>query len=122
MPSNVPASVWRITSGQGELGTTSGNLVTLSGDQLVTLDDYDLVVLGGTVIPTPATEWDIVEEVPDTAWRTQDGMSEFSNGGVYDIADPSGDLLVDPSGDQIVDTGVNQFTTPATEWEENNSV
>ncbi len=60
--------------------------------------------------------------VPATQWQPTDGLSDFDNGGVYGIDDPSGDLLVDPSGVFIVDTGVIQTYIPATEWAEDDSI
>lgn len=122
MSVNVPETVWRVTSGNGELATGQESLTTLSGDQLTTLGGLSLVSLEGTYTSTPATEWDIVDDIPVSIWRPTDGNSEFSSEGISDIVDASGDSLVDPSGDQIVDTGVVETNIQATDWEENDSV
>jgi hypothetical protein len=54
--------------------------------------------------------------VPQTAWQPTDGLSDYDSGGVFNIADPSGNLLVDPSGSFIVDTGVIVTMIPNTTW------
>lgn len=61
-------------------------------------------------------------DVPVTIWQTTEGLTEFSNGGVFNIVDPSSVFLVDPSGVFIVDTGVIATLIPATEWAENDGV
>lgn len=60
--------------------------------------------------------------VPATTWQATDGLTEFSNGSIFNIADPSGDTLVDPSGVFIVDTGVIANLIPSTAWAENDAV
>ena len=122
MSVNVPTNQWRRTSGNGELGETSGNLTTLSGNQLVTLSGNDLVVLFGSYEPVPATEWANSDPAPATEWRPTDGLSEFESGDPSDIVDPLGNNLVDTLGNQIVDTGVTETMIPATEWEEDDSL
>lgn len=57
-----------------------------------------------------------------TVWQPTTGNGEFTLGGVFNIADPSGNLLVDPSGTQIVDTGVIFSQIPDTIWTENNGL
>lgn len=57
-----------------------------------------------------------------TVWQPTTGNGEFTLGGVFSIADPSGNLLVDPSGTQIVDTGVIFSQIPDTIWTENNGL
>ncbi len=61
-------------------------------------------------------------DVPVTIWQPTDGLSEFSDGGVYYIDDPSDVLLVDPSAVYIVDTGVVQTFIPSTTWSEDDSL
>lgn len=61
-------------------------------------------------------------DVPQTVWRNTDGLTEYSNGGVYNIDDPSDVYLVDPSGVFIVDTGVVASLIPASVWAEDDSV
>lgn len=60
--------------------------------------------------------------VPVTTWQDPQGLSEFSNTGVYNIDDASGVFLVDPSGVFIVDTGVTQTLIPSTVWEQDDSI
>lgn len=60
--------------------------------------------------------------VPRTIWQPTNGLSELSNGGVYNIVDTVVNFLVDPSGVFIVDTGVINTLIPATEWAEDDSV
>lgn len=62
------------------------------------------------------------KNVPVTVWRDTSGLSEFSNGGVFNIDDNLSQLLIDPSGVFIVDTGVISTPIPQTEWEEDNSI
>lgn len=59
---------------------------------------------------------------PETIWQPTTGNGEYSIGGVYNIADPSGNLLADPSGVEIVDTGVIFTQIPDTIWIEDNSL
>jgi hypothetical protein len=122
MSVDVPTSIWRRTSGNGELGETSDNLVTLSSLQIVTLAGSDLVVLAGSYTPVPATEWVADDPVPVSIWQPTCTEDEFTDGDVYDIADSSGDLLVDTTGDSIVDTGVVQTPLAATDWAEDDSI
>lgn len=122
MSVGVPVTEWRRTSGNGELGTTSDNIVTLSGLQIVTLAGADLVILAGSYTPVPGTVWDVLEPTPVTEWRPTIGNDEFGSDGVSDIADPSGNLLVDTAGNQVVDTGVTDTALAATEWIEDDSV
>jgi len=60
--------------------------------------------------------------VPVTNWRNADGLGEYSNTGAEDIVDTTGASLVDTQGVQIVDTGVTFTMTPATIWEEDDSL
>lgn len=121
MSVGVPVTDWRATSGNGELDTASGNLITLSGLQLVTLSGSDLVLLGGSFVPVPANIWGTVETIPASIWQPTGNNDEFSSGGVYDIADPAGVLLVDTAGVQVVDTGVINTPLDASIWEEDDS-
>lgn len=122
MSVNVPDTIWRRTSGNGELATDSGFLTTLSGNQITTLSGNDLIILGGSYTPVPASVWAKVGTTPASEWRPPDGLSEFSSEGASDIVDSSADNLVDPSGDQIVDTGVIETDIPASVWEEDDSL
>lgn len=122
MSVDVPVSTWRRTSGNGELATTSGNLVTLSGSQLITLSGLNLVILGGSYTAVPATAWATVETAPVSLWRPTDGHSDFSNDGVAFIVDPSRNFLVDTIRNNIVDTGVVESEIPATDWIEDDSL
>ena len=55
---DLPATVWRPTNGNAELGNGgTANLTTLSGDNLVTLAGDQLITLDGTETVLPATEW-----------------------------------------------------------------
>lgn len=122
MSVNVPVTDWRRTSGNGELGTTSDNIITLSGSQIVTLAGNDLVVLAGSYTPVPGTIWENIEPIPATLWRPTDGLSDFDNEGVSDIVDTTGEDLVDTTGEQIVDTGVLGTEIPATDWVQDDSI
>lgn len=123
MSVDVPVSIWRKTDGRGELGSGGEqNLETLSLINLVTLSGVQLVTLEGIVTEEPATEWTADDLPPDTQWRPQDGLSEFSNTGVNNIVDNLGVFLVDPSGVFIVDTGVSETLIPGTEWTEDDSL
>ena len=121
MSKNVPASVWRRTSGNGELATASGDLVTLSGLNLVTLSGEQLVILGGSYTPIPATVWATVETKPASVWRKTSGLNENTYDGPNDIADPQGNLLVDTVGNNVVDTGIDMNIIPDTVWTEDDS-
>lgn len=59
------------------------------------------------------------QDVPVTVWQPTSGNGEYSFLGVYNIDDPSGNLLVDPSAVQIVDTGVIFTQIPSSIWAEN---
>lgn len=58
---------------------------------------------------------------PVSVWRDTQGLSEYSNSGVYNIVDTTATFLVDPSGVFIVDTGVLATIIPSTIWSENES-
>lgn len=60
--------------------------------------------------------------VPVTTWRDTNGLTEYSNGGIFNIDDNLSQLLIDPSGTFIVDTGVLANLIPASVWEEDNSI
>lgn len=122
MPVNVPVSEWRRTSGNGELGTTSGNVTTLNGLQIITLAGADLVISEGSYTAVPATEWAVVDSVSATEWRPTDGLSDFSDEGASDIVDTTGEHLVDTTSIQIVDTGVLETEIPATDWIQDDSI
>lgn len=58
MSTNVPATIWQPSPGNGEMGQGGDeNLATLSGLQLVTLSGNSLVTLLSTFTPTPSTVW-----------------------------------------------------------------
>lgn len=63
-----------------------------------------------------------MENTPVTIWQPTTGNGEFTLGGVFNIADPSGFLLADPSGVEIVDTGVIFTQIPSTIWEQDESL
>lgn len=68
MAKSTPATDWRRTSGNGELGAANGFLTTDSGNQITTLSVLNLALLSGSYTPIPATEWDNTETVPATIW------------------------------------------------------
>lgn len=119
MSVGLPISVWRRTSGNGELGTTDESITTLDNVQITTLSGLSLVALEGSYTPTPATEWEVDDDIPSSEWRPTDGLSEFGSGEPSDIVDTEDVSLVDTEGVQIVDTGVIETLIPSTEWEEN---
>jgi len=61
-------------------------------------------------------------DVPQTAWRDQNGLTEYGSDAPNYIVDTTDFYLVDPSGFYIVDTGVTATLIPATVWEEDDSV
>lgn len=61
-------------------------------------------------------------DVPQTAWRSTNGLVDYGSESPNNIVDASGNYLVDPSGNFIVDTGVIANLIPATVWEQDDSI
>lgn len=63
-----------------------------------------------------------MSEIPVSIWRTTDGLSDTVYTGLNFIVDTMGNFLVDPEGNFIIDTGLEMPGTPASIWEEDNSI
>lgn len=58
MATNVPATIWKPTDGNSEMGQSdSANITTLSGLLITTLSGLDLIIAPGTSTLIPATVW-----------------------------------------------------------------
>lgn len=59
MSVNIPATVWSPQSGSGEMSNSGGAAITtLSALNLITLSGNQLVTLESIFTPTPATVWE----------------------------------------------------------------
>lgn len=58
MSVGLPATIWRPTSGNGEMGIAGDDsITTISGLLLTTLSSRQLITLTSTYTPLPATVW-----------------------------------------------------------------
>jgi flagellar basal body rod protein FlgG len=60
--------------------------------------------------------------IPQTVWRSTDGLTEYSSDGANYLIDTTNFYLVDTTGYYLVDTGVVENLIPATAWEEDDSI
>lgn len=58
---------------------------------------------------------------PVTIWTPNNSRDEYSNGGVFVLADTTGTLIVDTAANDIADTGVIVTPLAQTIWVEDDS-
>jgi hypothetical protein len=102
MPKNP--TIWRAPSGTGYFsGTGDVDILTESGQSILTESSVDITVEDETYAPKSHTTWTPAIK-NDTSWRPASGQGSTTVVGTENITDNLGNLLTDNLGNFIVTT------------------